>query len=200
MLDQPSMIVLVDVWDRLINGEPTSDIGSVDIINFIENTPTVRTVVLASYGCLSELQTNNLWYTNAQKFFKNQLDYQNFLKYYNQEQSIGQHTHPALFNYVNPDVFQIAFRYPSELEIYLNSNQEIKNIYIAGAAWSTCVKDRPLGYRAIFDRFIKNADKNLLVCIDTVKELYGKNGNVHDTPGWKSVTERIFKYVGRINI
>ncbi len=195
MLNQPSMIILVDLWDRQVNGQLLSSDGSINIIDFIENESNIKTAVLASYACLSELESNNLWYNTAQDFFKDLLDYQNFLKTYHYESTTGQCTHPTVFNYVNSGIDQIAFRYPTELELYLKFHPEIKNIYIAGAAWSICVKDRPLGYVNLFKTFIKNTDRNLLVHSNTVRE-NGRLAVVPGTPGWVPVTEQIFKYVG----
>jgi hypothetical protein len=196
MLNQPSIIILIDLWNRLVDEKLLSSEGSDNIIDFIENAPNIKTAVLASYGCLSELESTNLWYNNAQYFFKDLLDYPNFLKTYHYETTSGQCTHPTVFNYVNSNIDQIAFRYPAELEFYLKFHPEIKNIYVAGGAWSICVKDRPLGYVNLFDTFIKNTDRNLLVHSNTVRE-NGQLAVIPGTPGWVPVTEQIFKYVGR---
>jgi hypothetical protein len=195
MLNQPSIIILIDLWDRLVDGKPLSSEGSTNIIDFIENEPNIKTAVLASYACLSEIESDNLWYKNARYFFKDLLDYQSFLKTYHNEITSGQYTHPTMFNYVNSSIDQIAFWYPAELELYLKFHPEIKNIYVAGGAWSICVKNRPLGYRNLFDKFIKNTDRNLLVHSNTVREK-GNLAVIMGTPGWVPVIDKIFKYVG----
>lgn len=192
MLNQPAIIILIDLWDRLVDGKLLSSAGSNNIINFIESEPTIQTAVLSSYGCFSELESNNLWYSNSREFFKN---LPNSLQKYQYEIVSGQSTHPTLFNYVNSRINQIAVRYLEELEFYLKFYPEIKNIYIAGAAWSICVKDRPLGYVNLFRTFIKNTDRNLLVHSNTVREC-GKQAVISGTPGWVPVTDQIFKYVG----
>ena len=189
------MIILIDLWDRLVDGERLSSEGSTNIINFIESEPNIQTAVLSSYACLTELESNNVWYNNAQDFFKNLPNWQKLLKMYQCEITSGQCTHPTMFNYVNAGIDQIAFRYPEELEFYLKFHTEIKNIYIAGAAWSICVKDRPLGYFNLFHTVIKNTYRNLLVQKNTVRE-NGRVAVVSGTPGWLPVTEQIFKYVG----
>jgi hypothetical protein len=189
------MIILIDLWDRLIDGKLKSSEGSDNIINFIESKSTIQAAVLASYGCLPEIESNNLWYNNARDFFNTLPNWQELIKRYRNELADGQNTHPTLFNYVNTDIDQVAFRYHEELEFYLKFHTEIKNIYIAGAAWSICVRNRPLGYVNIFKQFIKNTDRNLLVNINTVRE-NGKLADVSGTAGWVPVNEQNFKYVG----
>ena len=74
------MIILIDLWDRLVDGERLSSEGSTNIINFIESEPNIQTAVLSSYACLTELESNNVWYNNAQDFFKNLPNWQKLLK------------------------------------------------------------------------------------------------------------------------
>ena len=191
MLSLPSLIICIDMWNRLTEGHDVSPDLSTNIINFIESQPSIQTAVVASYGCQTELESDVVWYKNSRNFLNK--DCQHFkIKY--TEDSFGQNTHPLFLNYSNSNIFQIAFRYPDELELYLNSAQEIKNIYVAGAAWSICVRYRALGYINLYDKFIKNTNRNLLVCTDTVKD-HNAMANVKGTPGWKPVTDQIFKYV-----
>jgi hypothetical protein len=153
MIDQPSLAIIIDCWDIGLDPIPSN------ILSFIESTPSIESVVLASYNCRVERQSSAaLWYQNYNKLFRSESASRN-IKDLTQVHEVyekndtkfkNEKTDPLLLDYVNPKLFQIAMRWRWELDYYLETlNPHIKNIYIFGAAWDECVKIRPLGYDSL---------------------------------------------------
>jgi hypothetical protein len=77
-----------------------------------------------------------------------------------------------------------------ELEYYLSIRPEIKNVYVLGTAWESCVKIRPLGYESLTE--ICNI--NILTNTNCVLTMGGSFPVLEDDPAWEHVTETIWKY------
>ena len=175
MINQPSIAILIDCWDK-------PEIPSItnfhsQILQFIDKTDAIKTIVLASYNCQKErMNSDSIWYQNYNQIF-NMNNNRNIkdLKYvhrvfekYNTSFP-NENTSTAILNYRNPNKFQIAMQWGWELQYYLELNPDIKNIYVLGSAWDLCVKIRPLGYEALQTL----ADINILTessCIRAMKD------------------------------
>jgi len=196
-----SIVIIIDQWEWYY---PNPELGYSEsagpkkklpsmlpnrIINFIDNQ-NIHTAVLASYMCSEELYSNKIWYSNRQSIKQvtgrsKVLDYHTYKKY-------KQKTIDIILDYVNPNIFQIAMREEKELETYLLSYPEIKNIFVSGIAWEICVKIRPLGYVNIYEKFCLNSDRRVLVSTDCVLTCNGEIPEL-DTQ-WISVGNNIYEY------
>ena len=157
-LKSDSLAVLIDCWDRPINPLhkiPSSDIRR-NILSFIDSS-NINTVVMASYSCPSDMRAQNIWNNNYHKLFNSSEVPNDIFDLYqshlgSSEHLNGQdeeHTHQDILKYYNRTKFQISMLWLWELKYYLKINPEIKNIYVFGAVWEICVKDRPLGYLSL---------------------------------------------------
>jgi len=162
----PSIAILIDCWKS-----PSLDIDAErcyhGITNFLDNTDSIKTIVLASYNCKTEHEKGeSIWYQNNRLMCKQStrkkiphLRYaHDYLNRYNNKNLIEE-TNPIILNYINPNKHQISMLWWWELEYYLLLHPEIKNIYFFGAAWEICVRTRSLGYEAVFE---ERPDLNIL--------------------------------------
>ena len=162
MLTKPSIAVLVDCWT------PTHyeiELFYNDIIKFLNNTPKIKTIILASYDVDDDnLSTTNLWYKNSMT----ELDH-------------SQKTADIILNYINTDKLQIAMTAFDDFTNYLGKHPEIKNIYFMGQSWNNCIHKRPIGIESC-----GNINKNIIVnqeCVwnaETNESLQIEKDRVHD--------------------
>lgn len=187
IINHPSVAVLIDCWD-LPNqrGEPLHK----RILSFIENTPAIKTIILASYDCHAEQETSSsIWYQNYDSWFVKNLKSQelrDLLDQHRKDEIIYRSvkTDPVVLNYVHPDIFQIAMKWPCELEYYLsNISADIENIYIFGSAWSICVRNRPLGYESLS----KLPNVNILTNTNCVIDMGLVAVDLSNDPNWDKV-------------
>lgn len=194
-----SIAIIIDVWEyKLVDhSEP--------IINFL-NTAQVSTAILASYNCVySEYISDNIWYRNErEKFnsvstlFKSKLLYE-----YSTEECpadavstewYNMRTNSKILNYQNENISQIAMRYDWQIEYYLQENPQLENIFVLGASWDGCVRDRPLGYLNL-QQLTKDKKINILThdkCVFTSVE---QMPNFHKENNWQRMSGNIYKYV-----
>lgn len=182
------LIVIIDNWKHKPDGTIVSGKLSENIINFIEATPSIKTAVLASYACSTELFSDTVWYNNRRKSIKNYQEYVQFDYITNLNRK--SQTWDVMLNYVNERIFQIAMREIEELINYVNA-VAIRNIYVAGAAWEICVKDRPLGYLAI-SKHIPNV--NLLVDTTCVIDATSNIPNMSEYKDWLNISDVLYQY------
>jgi hypothetical protein len=193
MLNQPSIAILIDCWD---NGDtPPNALLFSNIISFINN-PLIKTVVLASYNARPEhINSNAIWYRNYNELFYDKQplrkirDLSSVHKFYQTEHPI-ETTDTRILNYQSSDKFQIAMNWSWELEYYLSLNPEIKNVYVLGAAWESCIKIRPLGY----EQLTEINGINVLIDTTCILTMDAKYPNPSKDQNWQHIENNIWKY------
>ena len=135
-----SVAVLIDCWD--MHGEVTDcyvqafDEVYTNIIEFLDQTPEIKIVVLASYDT-EDFTHDNAWYNGTGKRHK---------------------TADKILNYVNKEKKQISLTLFDDFANLLAENPDIKNIYLMGTGWNDCIQNRSIGlYRC------SEIGKNILV-------------------------------------
>ena len=199
IINQPSLAILIDCWDsQRSDGKNALDY---QILSFLEDSPHIQTIVLASYCCRREnVEQRSVWHQNYNKMFKGThaprkirelADVHNSYNHKADEPHNNNATHPNILNYINLNKFQIAMLWLWELEYYLENNKEIKNIYVFGAAWEDCVRRRSLGYEALTE-FL---NINILTNLNCVHASYWPHRpDLSTDQNWKSITEDIWQY------
>jgi hypothetical protein len=190
MIYQPSLAILIDCWES----SPNTILPN-NIISFLDKTDSIGTVVLASYNC--KQPTNKHWFhkyveifaTNqSSKKIKDLAHVHQVFNHYDDEYP-KEKTSPILLNYVNSNKTQLTMNWLWELEYYLSTHPEIKNVYVLGAAWEKCVRIRPLG----FTRLTELPNINILTNTSCVLTMAGKFPVPEDSE-WEHVTDTIWKY------
>jgi hypothetical protein len=196
----PSIAILIDCWKSI--DEDTSRCFN-EITNFIDSTDSIITVILATYNCKTERYTpNSIWADNNMALFKNPIRKKiidtklAFDLLYTHKNNTFQvqpaQTSPIIWNYLNPNKYQIAMYWWWELEYYLLLHPEIKNIYFFGMAWEGCVRYRPLGYEAVIE---EAPHLNILTnskCI--LSEIHSDPTYIENDANWKSIGNDIYHY------
>lgn len=194
MLDQPSIAILIDCWD---NGDspPNATLFS-NILSFI-NHPVISTVVLASYNArLEHINSNAKWYRNYNEMFYDKQplrkirDLSSVHKFYESNHP-DETTDPRILYYTADNQFQIAMNWTWELEYYLTLHPEIKNVYVLGAAWESCVKIRPLGY----EQLTEVTGINILTNPSCILTMDAKHPNLANDANWQHIKHNIWKYI-----
>jgi len=154
----PSMAILIDCWQSLKPYDRAANFYST-ICSVIDNNPAITVVVLASYDIdESSSSLDKIWYANEHKYFKH-----------------NEKTADIIMNYKNPKKFQIAITKLENLQLFLANNSQIKNIYIMGATWNSCVHHRPLGVNNC-----ANLGKNILIDTRCVWNKWDEIDNIPD--------------------
>ena len=192
MINQPSIAILIDCWDR-------PEIPSITnlhsrILQFIDKTDAIKTIVLASYNCRKErMKDNSIWYHNYNQIFN--MNNNRIIKDLEHVHRVfekynisfpNENTSTAILNYRNPNKFQIAMQWGWELQYYLELNPDIKNIYVLGSAWDMCVKIRPLGYEALQTL----ADINILTESSCILAMKGNSLVIEDC--WVNIQDNVY--------
>jgi hypothetical protein len=154
----PSIAVLIDCWQSLKPYNRANNFYTT-ICSVIDNNPAITIVVLASYNtseCLSD--SDNIWYANQRHWFNH-----------------SEKTADIILNYKNPKKIQVAITQLEDLKFLLECNPKIKNIYVMGATWNSCVHHRPIGVNncAILG-------KNILIDIRSVWNKWDEIDNIPD--------------------
>jgi len=140
ILDQPSAAILIDCW-----ADSTATVVYNNIINFLDSTPQIKVVVLASYETIDTMTTGlikkSVWHTN---YFK---------------RHGVRRTDNSILTYVNRSKFQINLLTLADFTQLMEQYPEIKNLYFMGTSWRECIQHRPLGIQSLISIF----DVNLLV-------------------------------------
>ena len=171
----PSIAILIDCW-----GSPSTNIDAENcycrINNFLDNTDSIKTIVLASYNCKTEHEKpSTIWYQNnsllyqysTRKKIPHLKQAHDYLNRYDNKYS-EEKTDPIILNYVNPNKHQLSMHWWWELEYYLLLHPEIKNIYFFGQSWEECVHNRPIGYDAVLE---ERPDLNILTNTECVMRI-----------------------------
>ena len=154
-----------------------------NIIKFINETDSIKTIVLATYGLKSEeFDSNTPWYNNSRKLIGQHVIDQKKQFYYSvnteEEVTFGPILHWQTSKY------QIAIHELWELDMFIDIRkiQQIKfdNIYMCGESWDICVETRPIGYRNLFG----HVNSNILVKDICVLDSKGETFHSKDNPNW----------------
>lgn len=135
ILKLPSVVVLIDCWQS--EYKEVNEFYD-DIIKFINDTPEITTVVLASYDT-SDISTvtNNVWYKHTTYHRK---------------------TADVIMNYTNINNLQLVMVDFDDFTHFLELNKEIKNIYLMGHSWGQCIHNRPIGLYSLC-----NVSRNIII-------------------------------------
>lgn len=193
-----SLVIIIDAWTPQEHHSFNYSTRTVElakrIIDFIDSRNPHA--VLASYHCSAELYSDTVWYRNrlseieklySTKNFQTRID-QDYHAHLAEKQS----TVDVLLNYVNPNVAQLAMREEKELGIYLQMHPEIKDIYIVGSAWEECVRNRPLGYLNVYNKFCKGSDRTVRTSSDHVTTYSG--GPLKIDSNWQLIAPAVYQY------
>ena len=193
MIDQPSIAILIDCWD--LGDTPPNKILFANILKFIEN-PNIHTIILASYNARPEhLESDAVWYKNYNELFDMQQplrkmkDLLNVHKIYQTNYPI-ETTDPRILHYESPSKFQISMNWCWQLEYYLSLHPEIKNVYVLGTAWESCVKIRPLGY----EQLTEVNGINILTNPSCILTMDAEHPDLTNDKNWEQLTDTIWKY------
>lgn len=196
----PSIAILIDCWKSPVPDDALSKCFN-NIINFLDATESITTVVLATYNCKSERYTaNSIWDNNSNILLKNPIKkkihclndaYDYYFKYDNNKNHKLEQTDPTIWNYINPAKYQISMLWWWELEYYLLLHPEIKNIYFFGMAWEGCVRYRPLGYDAILEEV---PHLNILTNKNCILSRMHHIPIIENDTNWKSIGNDIYHY------
>lgn len=182
------LIVIIDNWKYRPDGKVVTGKLSTNIIAFIERTPNISTAVLASYSCSKELFSDTVWYLNRKQSIENYEEYVHDDYMTNIDRNLQ--TWEGMLDYVNPSIFQIAMRNIEELNGYVQKH-DIKNIYMSGAAWEICVRNRPLGYENIHRN---NPSINLLVDTSCVVDANSLIPSMSEYNQWVPLSQTLYHY------
>jgi hypothetical protein len=198
MLNQPSLVILIDYWQRML---PRFWVD--DTITFLNTTDTIKTVVLATYNSRSELffQPKSIWHRNRKEWYEKAstwandmsiLEYKRGITYNKDNNYKNSQTDSEILEYCNPSQHQIAMLQFWEIEYYLSLRPEIKNIYVLGSLWELCVRNRPIGYLALS----KLQNVNILTHNKLVRAKGSKYPDLSNNPHWIKVEGNVYKYLG----
>ena len=160
-----------------------------NIIKFINDTDSIKTVVLATYDLQSqEFDSNTPWYVNSRKLIGQEVVEKKKQFYYKINQEI-ETTFDPILNW-NTSKYQIALHLLWELDMFIDIRriQQITfdNIYMCGESWDMCVANRPIGYEALFG----HVKSNILVKDNCV---LGTNGEIFQpqlNPNWEPTNKQ----------
>ena len=202
----PSIAILIDCWET-----PTlnTDLAAcyLRINNFLDNTDSIKTIVLASYNCKTEYQIGEyIWYQNnvlmcrqsTRKKIIHLKQAHDYLNRYDNKYP-EEKTDPVILNYLNPSKYQISMHWWWELEYYLLLHPEIKNIYFFGHAWEECVRNRTLGYESVLE---ERPDLNILTNTGCVmgEDHSLPQLDLNNDPDWKQVEGNTYLYQPTIRL
>jgi hypothetical protein len=196
----PSIAILIDCW-KSTTPNPISSKCFSNIVDFLNTTESITTVVLATYNCKTERYTpNSVWSDNNMALFKNPIRKKiidtklafDLLYEHRTNNFSPEKTDPKIWNYLNPKKYQISMHWWWELEYYLSLHPEIKNIYFLGTAWEKCLRYQPLGYESILEEV---SNLNILTnknCI--LSEIHSASINIENDPAWQLLGNDIYHY------
>lgn len=196
----PSIAILIDCWKTKWNEHAKTCFDN--IINVLDNTESITTVVLATYNCKTErFTTNSVWAQNnvlmcatsiRKKIHCLKDAYDHLYNYDNNKNQPLKETDPIILDYINPNKYQISMNWWWELEYYLLLHPEIKNIYFFGTAWNQCLRTRPLGYESVIE---EAPHLNILTnskCV--LSEVHSEPTNIENDANWNSMGNDIYLY------
>ena len=139
--------LLIDCWSNVDHWmEDGSEKLFGRILNFVENTKSIDTVILASYECdPREYRSKNVWYENTRNFLGYEV-YEQKCKNQFQFQKEYRNTYKEILEY-RTNKNQYAMHYLWEL----NKLNPTGKIYLCGITFSDCLKNRPLGWKFLKD-------------------------------------------------
>jgi len=175
-----SIAILIDCWESTAVENKQRN---ANILDFINQSSFIKTVVLASYHTYPEYNTDIVWYKNHAELFNShntprKIQHLNLVYSHHPTTPffLGKRlplnkTESSILNFVNSKKFQIAMHWTWELEYYLTLNPNIKNVFLLGGSWSACVTDRPLGLLTLLEIENINILTQILCISDLTKSL-----------------------------
>lgn len=189
--------IIIDCWETWYSEYQISVSNDYlmfsDIKKFIELSPNIQTIILASYNCIDI--PNKIWHKNSIDLIgQEDFDSKDLISHcaYNEYQ-----TTDDMFLSWESDRYQISMHFTWELEKLLKI-RPIGNIYLCGQSTDECVRVRPLGWESLY-RFIKqhNLDSKILLHRYCVNDNIGKTFTLKNNPGWAPTDNPdIFEYIG----
>ena len=188
--------ILIDCWETPYSKKQIAWSDDYIMFNsiktFIENTPSIKTVILASYQSFDKRTT--VWYKNCENLIGKELFRQKDLTI-DVRPFVLWETAELLLNWES-DRYQIALHELWEFELLLEQGS-IGDIYICGQSLEECVRTRPLGYESLA-QFIKsrNLSSRILIKDTCVNDTDGNIFNSSNNPKWAQTTQLgVFEYV-----
>jgi len=153
------------------------------IIDCWKDTPTTLHHIILS----KIFRSTRFVYLNIKKFLSSDLIDVIIISSYDDKD-----TTPTILNI---DKKKFFFLHEEQLIEFLKNNS-VKNIYMCGCAWDSCVRDRPLGYLNVYKIINSlNLDISVLVKYNCVKNLDDTYFVKSKNDDWvKTSVKNIFKY------
>ena len=178
-----SAIILIDCWGYGFDWLPLVPEKKMykNIIDFIKQSDA-DDVILASYDCLNELDSDNVWNKNSKKRlnekFKSKLEmyYEEFKKL---DPNKKPYTVKRLFNLHLKNKNQYSAHFPFELDFY-------DKVYLCGKAFEKCVTRRPIGIN-----YFKQTDTEILINQNCVLTATSQKPIFDNT--WEKIDNDLFK-------
>jgi hypothetical protein len=153
MLDQPSLIIIVDCWSHSRLDEPRYHEILDNIKNFCEHNTNVVAISLISYIENSIISWEDPWTNNSKELFYSTTRWETLRNIWDTTrftQTIK--THETISNMsVRKDQAIFSTWHILQILYYCNHiNSSIKNIYLLGKSWTSCLENRPVGWKELY--------------------------------------------------
>lgn len=192
ILDQPSLVILIDCWDNVVNDNELQVMNN--IRKFCLNNLMVNTIALSTFSDPWNPESmEEPWYSNGKELFCDTTKW-DLLRRSWQQVSFSDRslTHPLIKDMpVRNDQLQILMWNTMQLLYYCNHiNPSIENIFVLGFAWNNCLKTRSTGWKEIYmlnEYNLFSSKKNILSNLNCVM--------IHDqydvSSPWINLTDEI---------
>ena len=188
--------ILIDCWETTYSKKKIEWSDDYIMFNsiktFIETTPSINTIILASYQSYDK--RTSVWYKNCEQLIGKELFRQKDLTIEVRPFVLWE-TAESLLNWES-DRYQIAVHELWEFELLLEQ-RHVGDIYLCGQSLENCIRTRPLGYNALA-QFIKDRKltSRILIKDNCVNDSNGNIFNLDNNPDWIQTSEPgIFEYV-----
>ena len=183
-MKEKNLAVLIDCWHTATQFLPfdCDTIIYKNIIDFVDNDPTIHAVCLASYNVVKdEYFSDNHWYNSiSQKHF----NYKRFLKH---NRSIKlkdvERTSKHILKWKSTKK-QFVAHFPDQI------SDKYDKIYLCGKAFELCINRRPLGLFNLHDK------QNIYMNEKCVLTKNGKQVNLSNNPNWIKESNGHYKNIG----
>lgn len=193
--------VIIDQWDdsldyNFLTKESVLADRQYQLVNnikeYITSHDNIDLIILASYSIKSECLQKNDYNKYSLEILGNEL-YKKKIKFLQSIDVPEEYTDSRLIEWKIKKK-KISMHFPWELAVFLKKHS-IKDFFICGSTFDFCVRDRPLGYEALY-KFINNF--NLSSKIFTKSNLVLKEDDSFLDPekdtDWTSFNLDIFYY------
>ena len=152
------------------------------VLNVFNSLDKFDVLGLASYNCIDETLGSSVWYLNANLNLPRYHEILSCLPH--------QQTFDYILNYKNENVKQMSIRHLVELK-HCIEKFNVNQIYLAGAAWEMCLKDREVGYENIIKYFPKI---ELFVDNNLVATCEGTFPDISSDQNWERIEKSLYRY------